>query len=43
VKLLRVATPEPGRTIRLARRRTSPRKVDFVVLGQLVTEALAAT
>jgi LysR family hydrogen peroxide-inducible transcriptional activator len=43
VKLLRFATSEPGRTIGLAWRRTSPRKVDFVALGQLVTEALAAT
>ena len=43
VKLLRFATPEPGRTIGLAWRRTSPRKVDFVALGQLVAEALAST
>jgi LysR family transcriptional regulator, hydrogen peroxide-inducible genes activator len=43
VKLLRFATSEPGRTIGLAWRRTSPRKVNFVALGQLVTEALAAT
>jgi LysR family hydrogen peroxide-inducible transcriptional activator len=38
VKLLRFAAPEPGRIIGLAWRRTSPRKVDFVALGQLVTE-----
>jgi LysR family hydrogen peroxide-inducible transcriptional activator len=40
VKLLRFAAPEPGRTVGLAWRRTSPRKVDFVALGQLVVEAL---
>jgi len=40
VKLLRFAAPEPGRTIGLAWRRTSPRKVDFVALGQLVGETL---
>jgi LysR family hydrogen peroxide-inducible transcriptional activator len=40
VKLLRFAAPEPGRTIGLAWRRTSPRKVDFIALGQLVVEAL---
>ena len=42
VKLLRFTPPEPGRTIGLAWRRTSPRKVDFVALGQIVVEALAA-
>ena len=40
VKLLRFAAPPPGRTIGLAWRHTSPRKVDFVALGQLVTEIL---
>src|SRR5262245_10358718 len=40
VKLLRFAQPQPGRTIGLAWRRTSPRKADFIALGQLVTEAL---
>jgi LysR family hydrogen peroxide-inducible transcriptional activator len=40
VKLLRFADPVPGRTIGLTWRRTSPRKVDFVALGQLITEAL---
>jgi LysR family transcriptional regulator, hydrogen peroxide-inducible genes activator len=40
VKLLRFAAPEPGRTIGLVWRRTSPRKMDFQVLGQLVREAL---
>ena len=37
VKLLRFAEPEPGRTIGLAWRRTSPRKADFVALGEVVT------
>jgi LysR family transcriptional regulator, hydrogen peroxide-inducible genes activator len=40
VKLLRFAAPEPGRTIGLAWRRTSPRKSDFVALGKLITETL---
>ena len=40
VKLLRFAAPAPGRAVGLAWRRTSPRKVDFVALGQLVVEAL---
>ena len=40
VKLLRFAEPVPGRTVGLAWRRTSPRKADFVALGQLITEAL---
>jgi LysR family transcriptional regulator, hydrogen peroxide-inducible genes activator len=43
VKLLRFTAPEPGRTIGLAWRRTSPRKVDFVALGQIAIEALRAT
>jgi LysR family hydrogen peroxide-inducible transcriptional activator len=38
VKLLRFVPPEPGRTIGLAWRQTSPRKADFVALGQLVIE-----
>jgi LysR family hydrogen peroxide-inducible transcriptional activator len=40
VKLLRFAKPEPGRTVGLAWRRTSPRKVEFVAFGQLVVEAV---
>lgn len=40
VKLLRFAEPAPGRTVGLAWRRTSPRKVDFVTLGELITETL---
>jgi LysR family hydrogen peroxide-inducible transcriptional activator len=43
IKLLRFAPPEPGRTVGLAWRRTSPRKVDFVALGQLIAEAVAGT
>ncbi len=40
VKLLRFTDPEPGRTIGLAWRRTSPRKPDFLAFGQLVSETL---
>ena len=40
VKLLRFTTPEPGRTVGLAWRRTSPRKADFFALGQIAVEAL---
>jgi LysR family hydrogen peroxide-inducible transcriptional activator len=43
LKLLRFAVPEPSRTIGLAWRRTSPRKVDFVALGQLAVEAFATS
>jgi LysR family hydrogen peroxide-inducible transcriptional activator len=40
VKLLRFAEPQPSRSIGLAWRRTSPRKADFVSLGQMVVDAL---
>src|SRR5258708_38455916 len=40
VKLLRFSEPEPGRTVGLAWRRTSPRKADFAALGQLIIETL---
>lgn len=40
IKLLRFAAPEPGRTIALAFRRTSPRKPDFFALARRITEAL---
>jgi LysR family hydrogen peroxide-inducible transcriptional activator len=40
VKLLRFTAPEPGRMVGLAWRRTSPRKTDFVTLGQIAVEAL---
>jgi len=40
VKLVRFAAPEPGRSVGLGWRRTSPRKGDFTALGQVVVEAL---
>jgi LysR family hydrogen peroxide-inducible transcriptional activator len=43
VKLLRFAPPKPKRTIGLAWRPSSPRKSDFLALGQLVIEALGTT
>jgi len=36
VKFLRLQNPEPGRSIGLAFRRTSPRKKDFAALGEVV-------
>jgi LysR family hydrogen peroxide-inducible transcriptional activator len=39
VKLLRLEQPEPGRSIGLAFRRTSPRKADFAALGEVVKES----
>jgi LysR family hydrogen peroxide-inducible transcriptional activator len=36
VKLLRLQNPQPGRSIGLVFRRTSPRKADFVALGEVV-------
>jgi LysR family hydrogen peroxide-inducible transcriptional activator len=42
VKLLRFAEPQPGRTIGLAWRRSSPRKRDFAALGAAVKAALDA-
>jgi len=38
VKLLRFVDPEPGRTIGLAWRHTSPRKADFRALGDLIIQ-----
>jgi LysR family hydrogen peroxide-inducible transcriptional activator len=43
VKLLRFAEPAPGRTVGLAWRRTSPRKADFLALGQLIPETLGVS
>ena len=43
VKLLEFAQPQPGRTVGLVWRQTSPRKVDFIALGQLITQALGFT
>ena len=45
VKFLRLEDPQPGRTIGLAFRRTSPRQADFAALGEVVKasiEGLAA-
>jgi LysR family hydrogen peroxide-inducible transcriptional activator len=42
VKLTRFAAPEPGRSVGLAWRRTSPRKKDFAALGDVVKEAVRA-
>jgi LysR family hydrogen peroxide-inducible transcriptional activator len=41
IKLLRFAEPEPGRSIGLAWRRTSPRRPDFEALGKVVTSAVS--
>ena len=38
VKLLRFFEPQPGRSIGLAWRRTSPRKKDFEALGRIIAE-----
>jgi LysR family hydrogen peroxide-inducible transcriptional activator len=43
VKVLRFCDPQPARQIGLAWRRTSPRKVDFVALGQIVTAMLESS
>ena len=40
VKFLRFKEPQPGRSIGLVYRRTSPRKQDFVALGDVVKESL---
>jgi len=40
VKFLRLENPEPGRSIGLVFRRTSPRKADFSALGEVVKESL---
>jgi len=42
VKLLRFAPPMPGRPVGLGWRHSSPRNVDFVALGQIVTETLGS-
>ena len=36
VKFLRLENPQPGRSIGLVFRRTSPRKADFAALGEVV-------
>jgi LysR family hydrogen peroxide-inducible transcriptional activator len=43
VKLLRFAAPQPGRTVGLAWRHTSPRGRDFEALGAVVTQGLGIT
>jgi LysR family hydrogen peroxide-inducible transcriptional activator len=43
VKLLQFIEPQPGRTIGLAWRRTSPRGKDFAALGKIVKEAVRVT
>jgi LysR family hydrogen peroxide-inducible transcriptional activator len=40
VKFLRLENPQPGRSIGLVFRRTSPRKADFTALGEIVTQSL---
>jgi LysR family hydrogen peroxide-inducible transcriptional activator len=40
VKLLRFTDPPPGRTVGLAWRKTSPRKQDFIALGDMIADAL---
>ena len=43
VRLLRFRAPEPGRTIGLAWRRTSPRRKDFEALGEIAKRAVAGS
>jgi len=40
VKFLRLKNPQPGRSIGLAFRRTSPRKADFAAMGEVVKESM---
>lgn len=40
VKFLRLENPQPGRSIGLVFRRTSPRKADFTALGEVVKESV---
>jgi LysR family transcriptional regulator, hydrogen peroxide-inducible genes activator len=40
VKFLRLKNPQPGRSIGLAFRRTSPRKADFAALGEVVKQSV---
>jgi LysR family transcriptional regulator, hydrogen peroxide-inducible genes activator len=42
VKFLRLQNPQPGRSIGLAFRRTSPRKADFAALGEVVKQGVGA-
>jgi LysR family hydrogen peroxide-inducible transcriptional activator len=43
VKFLRLKDPEPGRSIGLVFRRTSPRKADFAALGEVVKECVGTS
>jgi LysR family hydrogen peroxide-inducible transcriptional activator len=43
VKFLRLEEPQPGRSIGLAFRRTSPRKADFAALGHVVRASVATS
>ncbi len=43
VKFLRLREPQPGRSIGLAFRRTSPRRADFMALGDVVKGCVIAT
>jgi LysR family hydrogen peroxide-inducible transcriptional activator len=43
VKFLRLKNPEPGRSIGLVFRRTSPRKTDFAALGEVVKESVGVS
>src|SRR4051794_41186855 len=42
IKFLRLENPQPGRSIGLVFRRTSPRKVDFAALGDVVKRCVAS-
>jgi LysR family hydrogen peroxide-inducible transcriptional activator len=42
VKLLRFSEPQPSRSVGLVWRRTSPRELDFVCLGQMIASSLNA-
>ena len=42
VKVLRFADPAPARQVGLAWRRTSPRKADFIAIGDIVRDAVSA-
>jgi LysR family transcriptional regulator, hydrogen peroxide-inducible genes activator len=43
VRFLRLKNPQPGRSIGLVFRRTSPRKADFAALGEVVKECMASS
>ncbi len=43
VKFLPLENPQPGRSIGLAFRRTSPRKADFAALGEVVKEMMGVS